>query len=163
MTPSRWSAASLASALCLATVPSRLERGGLDADTPASSFGHGTAVRCALTRRRHKQGGTTMTDGVLTTSEISIRSALKPALNSASRSQPISRFQEQEHLAQAHWHVSQMKTHIVRQRIRVKHARDTGQPSQLEDSMLHALEASLYAFERHRELIVSQLKRRFSE
>jgi hypothetical protein len=104
-----------------------------------------------------------MTDGVLTTSEISIRSALKPALNSASRSQPISRFQEQEHLAQADWHVSQIRTHIVRQRIRVKHARDTGQPSQLEDSMLHALEASLYAFERHRELIVSQLKRRFSE
>jgi AraC-like DNA-binding protein len=87
----------------------------------------------------------------------------KPALNSASRSQPISRFQEQEHLAQADWHVSQIRTHIVRQRIRVKHARDTGQPSQLEDSMLHALEASLYAFERHRELIVSQLKRRFSE
>src|SRR5436190_16137415 len=75
----------------------------------------------------------------------------------------ISRFQEQEHLAQADWHVSQIRTHIVRQRIRVKHARDTGQPSQLEDSMLHALEASLYAFERHRELIVSQLKRRFSE
>ena len=104
-----------------------------------------------------------MTDGVLTTSEISIRSAFKPALNSASRSQPISRFQEQEHLAQADWHVSQIRTHIVRQRIRVNHARATGQPSQLEDSMLHALEASLYAFERHRDLIVSQLKRRFSE
>ena len=79
------------------------------------------------------------------------------------RSQPISRFQEQEHLAQAHWHVSQMKSHIVRQRIRVKHARDTGQPSELEDSMLHALEASLCAFERHRDLIVSEVKRRFSE
>jgi AraC-like DNA-binding protein len=104
-----------------------------------------------------------MTNGVLTTSEVDIRSALKPAFNSASRSQPISRFQEQEHLAQAHWHVSQIRTHIVRQRIRVKHARDTGQPSELEDSMLHALEASLYAFERHRDLIVSQLKRRFSE
>ena len=104
-----------------------------------------------------------MTDGVLTSSKIEIRSALKPELNGSSRSQPISRFQEQEHLAQAYWHVSQMKTHIVRQRIRVKHARDTGQPSELEDSMLHALEASLYAFERHRDLIVSQLKRRFSE
>ena len=103
-----------------------------------------------------------MTDGVLTTSNY-IRSALKPELKGASRPQPISRFQEQEHLAQADWHVSQIRTHIVRQRIRVKHARDTGQPSQLEDSMLHALEASLYAFERHRELIVSQLKRRFSE
>jgi hypothetical protein len=104
-----------------------------------------------------------MTDGVLTTSKVDIRSRLKPALNSASRSQPISRFQEQEHLAQAHWHVSQIRTHIVRQRIRVKHARDTGQPSELVDSMLQALEASLCAFERHRDLIVSQLKRRFSE
>ena len=105
-----------------------------------------------------------MTHGALRTSEIHIRSALKPELNRASRSQPISRFQEQEHLAQAHWHVSQIRTHIVRQRrIRVKHARDTGQPSELEDSMLHALEASLYAFERHRDLIVSQLKRRLSE
>jgi hypothetical protein len=103
-----------------------------------------------------------MTDGVLTTSEIDIRSALKPEFNRASRSQPISRFQEQEHLAQAYWHVSQIKTHIVRQRIRVKHARDTGQPSET-DSMLQALEASLYAFERHRDLIVNQLKRRFSE
>ena len=104
-----------------------------------------------------------MMHGVLTTRDIHSRSTLKPELDRASRSQPISRFQEQEHLAQADWHVSQIRTHIVRQRIRVKHARDTGQPSQLEDSMLHALEASLYAFERHRELIVSQLKRRFSE
>jgi hypothetical protein len=104
-----------------------------------------------------------MTHGALRTSDIHIRSALKPELNRASRSEPISRFQEQEHLAQADWHVSQMKTHILRQRIRVKYARDTGQPSELADSMLHALEASLCAFERHRDLIVSQLKRRLSE
>jgi hypothetical protein len=104
-----------------------------------------------------------MTDGVLTTSKIDRVSTLKPELNRPSRSQPISRFQEQEHLAQAHWHVSQIRTHIVRQRIKVKHARDTGQPSELEDSMLHALEESLCAFERHRDLIVSQLERRFSE
>ena len=104
-----------------------------------------------------------MMHGVLTTRDIHSRSTLKPELDRASRSQPISRFQEQEHLAQADWHVSLMKTHILRQRIRVKHARDTGQQSELPDSMLHALEASLCAFERHRDLIVSQLKRRFSE
>jgi hypothetical protein len=104
-----------------------------------------------------------MTDGVITTSEIDIRSALKPELNLGSRSQPVTRFEEQEHLAQAHWHVSQMKTHIVRQRIRVKHARDTGQPSELAHSMLQALEASLCAFEKHRDIIVNELKRRFSE
>jgi hypothetical protein len=31
-----------------------LERVRLDVDTPPSSFGHGTGVRCALTRRRRK-------------------------------------------------------------------------------------------------------------
>ena len=121
-----------------------------------------TVLECA-DKRRHKQGETAMTHGVLTTSEMDICSTSRPELNRASRSLPISRFHEQEHLAQADWHVSQMKTHIVRQRIRVKHARDTGQGSELPDSMLHALEASLCAFERHRDLIVSQLKRRFSE
>ena len=124
-----------------------------------------TILECAvcLNEEAAQQGETTMTDGVLTTSVIDIRSALKPELNGASRSQPISRFQEQEHLAQVDWHVSLMKTHILRQRIRVKHARDTGQQSELPDSMLHALEASLCAFERHRDLIVSRLQRRFSE
>jgi hypothetical protein len=104
-----------------------------------------------------------MMHGVLTTRDIHSRSTLKPELDRASRSQPISRFQEQEHLAQVDWHVSLMKTHILRQRIRVKHARDTGQQSELPDSMLHALEASLCAFERHRDLIVSRLQRRSSE
>jgi hypothetical protein len=124
-----------------------------------------TLLECAvcLNEEAAQTGGTTMTHGVLTTSDLHIRSDLKLELNRASRSQPISRFQEQEHLAQADWHVSQMKTHIVRQRIRVQYARDTGQSSELPDSMLHALEASLYAFERHRDLIVSELKRRFSE
>jgi hypothetical protein len=65
-----------------------------------------------------------MMHGVLTTRVIHIRSTLKPELDRASRSQPISRFQEQEHLAQVDWHVSLMKTHILRQRVRVKHARD---------------------------------------
>jgi hypothetical protein len=104
-----------------------------------------------------------MTHAVLTTRVIDIRSALKPELNRASPAPTISRFQEQEHLAEADWLISQTKTHIVRQRIRVKHARDTGQKSELADSMLHALEVSLGAFERHRDLIVSRLKRRLSE
>ena len=91
-----------------------------------------------------------MTHGVPTTRVIDIRSALKPELNRAFS-------------LTTDWHISQMKTHIIRQHIRVKHARDTGQPSELVDSMLRALEASLGAFERHRELIVSQLKRRISE
>jgi hypothetical protein len=104
-----------------------------------------------------------MTHAVRTTRVIDIRSALKPELNRGSHGPTISRFQEQEHLAEADWLISQTKTHIVRQRIRVKHARDTGQKSELADSMLHALEVSLGAFERHRELIVIRLKRRLSE
>jgi hypothetical protein len=104
-----------------------------------------------------------MTHSVQTTRVIDIRSALHPELNRAPLTQTISRFQEQEHLAEANWLISQTKTHIVRQRIRVKHARDTSQKSELADSLLYALEVSLGAFERHRDLIVSQLKRRLSE
>jgi hypothetical protein len=52
---------------------------------------------------------------------------------------------------------------IARQRIRVKHVLDTAQPSELAESMLHAFEASLGALEKHRELVLSQLRRRSSE
>ena len=48
---------------------------------------------------------------------------------------------------------------IVRQRVIVKHALDTGQPSEMAESLLHALEGSLRIFEKHRELILSQLLR----
>jgi hypothetical protein len=61
------------------------------------------------------------------------------------------------------WHITEVKTHIVRQRVKVKHALDTGQPSELMESMLHAFEASLRAFEKHRELVLNHLKRRLSE
>jgi ABC-type uncharacterized transport system ATPase subunit len=79
------------------------------------------------------------------------------------RTQPISRTQELEHLAQADWHIAEVKSHITRQRLRVKHALDTGQCSEVLDSMLRALEASLRAFERHRELVLNQLTRRLSQ
>jgi hypothetical protein len=72
----------------------------------------------------------------------------------------MARVQEQEHLAQADSHITEVRAHIVRQRVRVKHALNTGQPSELADSMLHAFEASLRAFEKHRELVLNQLKRR---
>jgi hypothetical protein len=48
-----------------------------------------------------------------------IRSALKPRLNRASAAQPMAHVQEQEHLAQADWHITEVKAHIVRQRVRV--------------------------------------------
>jgi hypothetical protein len=90
------------------------------------------------------------------------RSAWELGLSRAPATQPISRTQELEHLAQADWHIAELKSHIRRQRLRVEHALDTGQSSELVDSMLHAFETSLSAFEKHRELVLSQLKRRLS-
>ena len=81
----------------------------------------------------------------------------------ASRRPVISRIGELEYLAQADWHIAEVKRHITRQRLRVEHALDTGQRSELADSMLHAFEASLRAFETHRKLVLNQLKRRLSE
>ena len=64
-----------------------------------------------------------------------------------------------KHLAQANGHIAELKVKIVRQRVIVKYALDTGQPSEMTESMLHALEESLSAFEKHRELVLNQLKR----
>ena len=49
----------------------------------------------------------------------------------------------QEHLAQANGHLAQLTVQIVRQRIIVKYAVDTDQPSEMAESLLHALEQSL--------------------
>jgi hypothetical protein len=70
----------------------------------------------------------------------------------------MNRAQEQKHLAQANGHIAELKVQIVRQRVIVKYALDTGQPSEMAESMLHALEESLSAFEKHRELVLDQLK-----
>jgi hypothetical protein len=67
------------------------------------------------------------------------------------------------HLAQANGHIAELKVQIVRQRVIVKHARDTGQPSEIAESLLDALEGSLRIFEKHRELILAQLQRQPSE
>jgi hypothetical protein len=44
---------------------------------------------------------------------------------------------------------------IVRQRVIVKHALDTGQRSEMAESLLDALEGSLRMFERHRIFLLS--------
>jgi hypothetical protein len=69
----------------------------------------------------------------------------------------------QEHLTQANGHIAELKVQIVRQRVIVKYALDTGQLPQMAKSLLHALEESLGAFEKHRELVLDQLMRRPSE
>ena len=61
------------------------------------------------------------------------------------------------HLAQANGHIAELMVQITRQRVIVKYALDTGQPSELSESLLHALEASLGAFKKHRELVLEQL------
>ena len=50
-----------------------------------------------------------------------------------------------------------------RQRVSVKYTRDTGQRSEVAESLLDALEGSLRLFEKHRVLILGQLQRQPSE
>jgi hypothetical protein len=69
----------------------------------------------------------------------------------------------QEHLAQANGHIAELTVQIVRQRVIVKYALDTGQRSEIVESLLDALEGSLRIFEKHRELILAQLQRQRSE
>jgi hypothetical protein len=75
----------------------------------------------------------------------------------------MNRAQEQKHLAQANGHIAELKVQIVRQRVIVKYALDTGQRSEMAESLLDALEGSLRIFEKHRELIFAQLQRQPSE
>jgi hypothetical protein len=50
--------------------------------------------------------------------------------------------QEQEHLIQAYRHIAELKAHIVRQRVTLKYALDTGQPLELAESMLQRLKGA---------------------
>jgi hypothetical protein len=126
---------------------------------PSVVFRHGTEVRCAA----QKRGELKMTTSVLNATDgPDIRSVLEPRLSGASCLPVISRTGELDHLAQADGHIAEVKRHFTRQRLRVEHALDTGQRSELADSMLHAFEASLRAFEKHRKLVLNQLKRRLA-
>jgi hypothetical protein len=69
----------------------------------------------------------------------------------------------QEHLAQANGHIAELTVQIVRQHVIVKYALDTGQRSEIVESLLDALEGSLRIFEKHREMVLAQLQRQRSE
>ena len=88
--------------------------------------------------------------------------SLYPLELEAVHANPLNRAQE-KHLAQANRHIAELKVQIVRQRAIVKYALDTGQQSEMAESMLLALEESLGAFEKHRELVLDQFKRPPSE
>jgi hypothetical protein len=56
----------------------------------------------------------------------------------------------QKYLAQANRQIAELAVQIASQRVIVKHALDTGQRSEMAESLLDALEASLSLFEKHR-------------
>ena len=59
------------------------------------------------------------------------------------------------HLAQANRQIAELTVQIARQRIIVKNALDTGQRSEMAESLLDALEGSLRIFEKHRMFLLS--------
>jgi hypothetical protein len=59
------------------------------------------------------------------------------------------------HLALANRHIADLTVQIARQRAIVKYALDTGQRSEMADSLLDALEGSLRIFEKHRIFLLS--------
>jgi hypothetical protein len=67
------------------------------------------------------------------------------------------------HLAQANRYIAEMKADIAREHVILKHALDVGHPLEVAESMLHALETALRIFEKHRQLVLDQLKRPLSE
>jgi hypothetical protein len=68
----------------------------------------------------------------------------------------MKRVQEQEHhLALANRQIAELMVQIVHQRVIVKHTLDTGQRSEMAESLLDALEGSLRIFEKHRIFLLS--------
>jgi hypothetical protein len=59
------------------------------------------------------------------------------------------------HLALANQHIAELTVQIARQRVIVKHALDTGQRSEMAESLLDTLEGSLRLFEKHRIFLLS--------
>jgi hypothetical protein len=67
---------------------------------------------------------------------------------------------EPEHLSQAERLIAECKNRIARQREVIANAFQKGHDTEVPVSMLRALEASLRAFETHRQLILDRKKRR---
>jgi hypothetical protein len=65
---------------------------------------------------------------------------------------------ERQHLVQADRHIAECKAHIAQQRKLIEMEISKGHSPKVADSMLLALEESLRAFERHRQLILDRLK-----
>jgi len=61
----------------------------------------------------------------------------------------------QKYLAQANRQIAELTVQSAHQRVVVKHALDTGQRSEMAESLLDALEGSLRIFEKHRIFLLS--------
>ena len=61
-----------------------------------------------------------------------------------------------KYLAQANRQIAELAVQILRQRGIVKHALDTGQRSEMAESLLDALEGSLRILEKHRIFLLSR-------
>jgi hypothetical protein len=61
----------------------------------------------------------------------------------------------QKYPAQANRHIAELAVQIARQRVIVRQALDTGQRSEMAESLLDALEGSLRIFEKHRMFLLS--------
>src|SRR5215475_13119014 len=72
---------------------------------------------------------------------------------------PMNRAQLEEHLANIDRHIAEVKAHITRQRAIVRRLNMTPH-SELSETTLLLFEDSLGIFEKHRELILDQLKHR---
>jgi hypothetical protein len=66
--------------------------------------------------------------------------------------------QRRRHLAQAERHIAEAHVYIGRQRELIEMLRRDGHETDLAESMLHAMETSLHAFEHHRKLILEQVE-----
>jgi hypothetical protein len=64
----------------------------------------------------------------------------------------------QKYLSQANRQIAELTVQLARHRVIVKHALDTGQRSEMAESLLDALEGSIRIFEKHRVLILGQKK-----
>jgi hypothetical protein len=69
----------------------------------------------------------------------------------------------QNYLAQANRQIAELTVQLARQRVIVKQALDTGQRSEMAESLLDALEGSLRIFEKHRIFLLSSTVNRPSK
>jgi hypothetical protein len=73
---------------------------------------------------------------------------------------PPNNAREGAHLIQAERHIARCKRQIARQREIIELLKLAGNDAELAVSMLHALQTSIRAFERHRELILDRLEQK---